>query len=644
MKKSPAILLSCLLLYSCTSVTVNDISDYLSGDTAKNNSGNLNMAPSVTPSSEVLIQQNTAKLTIKAPVIQEEPKYEVKFTYTGKFPDKLTGNANIEPTDMFVNVKSENWMISSQNRIIKYKFAESAWLNASGSIKTDAPKSLPLKWIIKVYHMDSNDKKYGSPLATAETSSEFSDVTWNGVTSDGKLAPDGKYTMEFIPDGFKAKPVSNFWALNNFPPPAADAPKPDYLPDQLLVKFKNTDLARGKYNITSTNSEGWSVVKIAPGMTVSSDDDNNKISRALNELATKISMDENALSAEPNILFQASYLPNDTLISQQYALTKVNAFDGWNITKGVNNVIIAVVDTGIDSTHPDLSNKTVPGFNLIDNNTNTKDDHGHGTHVSGIAAGIGDNNEGIAGLAMNCKIMPVKVLNASGQGSTLSVANGVKWAADNGAKVINMSLGSTMGSSALLDAIRYAVSKNVTIVVAMGNDGGNVKSYPAYYVNDEKSIVTVGSTDSNDERSYFSNYGSWITVAAPGTAILSTLPGYSVAMNSTGNKYGEASGTSMATPYVAGLAGLVISQDTSLTPAQVKQIIQNGTDDLGTAGFDQYFGYGRINAWKTLNGMLAQPLPTPSPTVTPSPTATPQSNPTSRPVNKGYGSLLLDIS
>jgi subtilisin family serine protease len=254
----------------------------------------------------------------------------------------------------------------------------------------------------------------------------------------------------------------------------------------------------------------------------------------------------------------------------------------------------------VDTRHPDLAANLVQGYSVLPG-SGPEDDHGHGTHVAGIIAAVGHNNQGIAGVAPHCKIMPVKVLNHEGKGDTGDIVAGLLWAVNNGAKVVNMSLGGTGGSRALMDAVAYAQSKDVLVVAAMGNDGANAQEYPAGY----PGVVAVGASDSTDEIASFSNFGTWISVAAPGEDILSTLPTHSVYVTETEGKdtsYDSMDGTSMASPFVAGLAALIRSQFPTMTAPLVKSRIEKSADDLGDPGFDNYFGHGRINAARAILG------------------------------------------
>ena len=301
---------------------------------------------------------------------------------------------------------------------------------------------------------------------------------------------------------------------------------------------------------------------------------------------------------EPNFKVKNNYTVSDQRSKDQQGLAVANLAKAWDITFGDPKVIIAVIDTGIDLGHPDLKNKLVPGYNIItQGKTPPKDDNGHGTHASGIAGAETNNKIGIAGTAPNCKIMPIKALDAKGSGDIYNVALGVIWAVDHGARVLNMSLGGP-NNETLKRAIEYALAKNVVVVTAMGNDGKNVKAYPAAF----PGVISVGSIDFNRSRSDFSNYGDWITVTAPGSQIMSTMPTYKTTMTEFEKEegYDYLDGTSMACPIVAGIAALVLSRNPGYTPAEVKERIQSTASDAGKKGYDNEYGYGIVNAAKAV--------------------------------------------
>ncbi|MSP12505.1 MAG: hypothetical protein EXR62_06055 [Chloroflexi bacterium] len=385
-------------------------------------------------------------------------------------------------------------------------------------------------------------------------------------------------------------------------PIGATQTDPGYVPDQVLVRFwvtvndVNQELVVTRYNaqiVKKIESIGVQVWSLPP----------NQMANVLASLRS-----ENAVEfAEPNYLAYISGAPNDASFAQQWALTKIQAAQAWDLGTGDPNIIVGVVDTGADFSHPDLAGKLVPGYNFVANSSNPQDDHGHGTHVSGITAAATNNGIGIAGVGYNVRVMPLKALSASGSGSHGDIANAIIYGADHGVRVINMSLGGSSTSATLQDAVNYAYNKGVTIVTAAGNDNSSVPSYPGGYPN----VIAVASTDSSDLKSSFSNYGSNISVAAPGSGILSSV---------VGGGYQAWSGTSMASPNVAGLVALIISAKPSLTNSQVRQIIQNSADDLGSPGWDQYFGYGRINAYKAMvQATSGNPVPTATSTPTPRP-------------------------
>ncbi|MDQ0876901.1 thermitase [Paenibacillus sp. V4I3] len=284
----------------------------------------------------------------------------------------------------------------------------------------------------------------------------------------------------------------------------------------------------------------------------------------------------------------ANFMPNDNLFSKyQWNLPLIETVQGWQLTRGTKDVIVAVVDTGVDLKHPDLRNQLLPGYNVISDNDNPQDDVGHGTHVTGVISALVNNNLGVAGMTWYNKVLPVKVLDQTGAGSTYSVAQGIIWAADHGAKVMNLSLGNYADSSFLHDAIRYAYNKDVALIAASGNDNTERPGYPAAY----PEVLAVAASDSQNNKAPFSNYGDYIAVTAPGVSIASTYPN---------NQYAALSGTSMASPHVTALAALVRSTNPSLKNTEVYEIIRQTAQDLGTKGRDKYFGFGLIDVVKAV--------------------------------------------
>lgn len=299
--------------------------------------------------------------------------------------------------------------------------------------------------------------------------------------------------------------------------------------------------------------------------------------------------------AEPNYRFSKQALPampNDEFYAPyQWNLTQIDIEKGWELTEGAKDVIIAIIDTGVDVKHQDLKEKTLAGYNVFDGSRDVTDTHGHGTHVAGIAAAVTNNIKGIAGIAKKNKILPIKVLNEKGEGTSFEVAEGIRYAVDNGASVINLSLGDYYDSRVLKEAVQYAYENDVVIVAASGNDNSGEPMYPAKY----KQVLTVGAVNEERKRSFFSNYGNHLDVAAPGEHIPSTFPDdYYVIM----------SGTSMAAPHVAGLAALIRSVNPRLSNEEIYDIIRKTANDLGKKGRDPYYGYGEINIEKALKEAL----------------------------------------
>jgi len=323
--------------------------------------------------------------------------------------------------------------------------------------------------------------------------------------------------------------------------------------------------------------------------------------------------------AEPDYIASVLNTPNDPYFTggYQWNMAKVQASSAWDVTTGSASVAVAILDTGVDLSHPDLQGKVVASVNFSDSST-VNDLNGHGTHLAGIVGAATNNSQGVAGLGYNTTVMNVKVMGDNGTGGYSWVAQGVVWAADHGAKVINMSLGAEFGSSTLEDAINYAWGKGVVVVAAAGNNASSTPFYPAAYPN----VIAVASTDYNDHLVSSSDYGDWVDVAAPGASIWSTLPN---------DRYDSRSGTSMASPHVAGLAGLVFTQvvdsnaDGRLND-EVRSCIEQNADNIGVAGI----GSGRINAYKAVlcSSMPPAPTPTATPPPAPTPTATPPPAPT----------------
>lgn len=328
-------------------------------------------------------------------------------------------------------------------------------------------------------------------------------------------------------------------------------------------------------------------------------------------IAQALSTDSNVEYAEPDYLAQAAFIPNDPHYSDQWGLPQIQTDLAWDMTQGSPAVAIAIVDTGIDLDHPDLSTELwinpgeipgngqdddgngyiddVNGWDWVNNDNEPQDDIGHGSHVAGTAAAATDNGIGVAGVCPNCRLMALKVLDAAGQGTYSDIAQGITYAADKGAKVINLSLGGYADAQLLRDAVAYTAQSSV-VVAAAGNDNKQDFFYPAAY-NDY--VVAVVATDNNDQKAAFSNYGDWIDLSAPGVSIWSTL---------YDDTYAAWSGSSMAAPFVAGVAGLVHSQHLDWSAGTVRGQLLHTADDIDTLnpGYEGKLGRGRVNAFQAL--------------------------------------------
>jgi subtilisin family serine protease len=321
---------------------------------------------------------------------------------------------------------------------------------------------------------------------------------------------------------------------------------------------------------------------------------------------------------EPNHVLQAVGTPNDPSWGSQYGPKKMQVDRAWDVYEPQAQTVVAVLDSGVDYNHSDLSsvlyrdaNGTVIGYNAFNGSTNAADDQGHGTHCAGTVAARINNGVGVAGIAGwnplqagaddYVKIMPVKVLDSTGNGTDATVANGIIWAADHGAKVVSLSLGGAGSSTTIYNAINYAWGKGCVIVAAAGNSGVSTQFYPAAYPN----VISVAATDGNDTLASFSNYGSWVKVAAPGVGIYSTYKG---------GGYASMNGTSMATPHVAGLAALLRSQSPNLSNSQVSSLITGNVDPYQPySGRTLGASAGRVNAYRALlaaRGTTTGPTPT----------------------------------
>jgi len=397
----------------------------------------------------------------------------------------------------------------------------------------------------------------------------------------------------------------------------SDAGRQKWVPNEIIVKFKKglsedhinqTNRRHGTYVLYTSPFAGFRRIKLPAGKTVK-------------QAVELYNREPDVEYAELNYYAYAFFVPDDPLYSYQWhfndTLAGINIEKAWDITTGNPNVIIAVLDTGVAYENfrsyqqaPDLANtRFVPGYNFIRNNAHANDDDGHGTHITGTLAQSTNNGLDVAGIAFNCSIMPVKVLNKRGEAPYTIIADGVYFAADNGADIINLSLGGPYDSATLRDAVAYAYGKGVTIVCAAGNEyeEGNPTMYPAAY---DDFCIAVGATRYDQTRAYYSTTGSYLDLTAPGGDLNVDQNGDGYYDGILQQTFGSSprdwdylwfyQGTSMAAPHVSGVAALLIS--TGVTgPDAIREALEGTAEDLGIPGWDVEYGWGLVDAYAALN-------------------------------------------
>jgi serine protease len=371
-----------------------------------------------------------------------------------------------------------------------------------------------------------------------------------------------------------------------------------YVPDQVLVTFKDgvsdTEKAQvhkslGALSTRESYARFYHVVSVPEG--------------AVEEMVSSYSRHPLVKFAEPDYLRFISFTPNDELYTYQWNFPQINLPSAWDRSTG-SGTTVAVVDTGVNPNGQDsFGNRLIQGHNFVKNTNDSSDDNGHGTHVAGTIGEETNNLTGCAGIAFNANILAVKVLNRRGVGYSSNINDGIRWAADNGADVINMSLGASTGSQTEEDAVNYAYNNGVVICAASGNESANTVGYPAAYEN----CIAVGATRYDKKVASYSNTGDALDIVAPGgdTSVDQNNDDYpdgilQETFQKTFLKYKWSyyffQGTSMATPHVSGLSALIISLHPTYTPAQVRNAIQSSAQDLGAPGWDPIYGWGLIDA------------------------------------------------
>jgi subtilisin family serine protease len=364
------------------------------------------------------------------------------------------------------------------------------------------------------------------------------------------------------------------------PPVARAALRPTYRPNVLLVQFRagvsgaRADALLSRLHVQTLERIahiGFRVLSVEP-------------SRRERVLA---SLDASSLveaAHRDEVLHVLRHAPNDTFYSYQWGLRLAAFPTASGRAHAARPVVVAVVDTGVDASQPDLAGVVLPGVNLLSADASSADDNGHGTAVAGVIAALADNAVGGSGVCGSCSILPIKAMGADGTGDLATVADGIVRATDLGARVIDLSLGAPLGMDALRQAVDYASSMGVVVVAAAGNDGGPTPVYPAGYTN----VLSVGATDRQDRLYPWSDYGRWVRVTAPGCNVVPKLHG----------GYGTFCGTSSAAPLVAGLAGLALAQSPHATSGQIVAAIQKTARRIKPGVL-----FGRIDATPALRAV-----------------------------------------
>jgi subtilisin family serine protease len=365
-----------------------------------------------------------------------------------------------------------------------------------------------------------------------------------------------------------------------------------YLPDELILRAsEHTTLKRleseldkhGIKIIRSVDQLGLVRVKLPEGLTVP---EAEKMMKDIGDVSETI---RNISTEVPKQIRELPMLGPGQMIKPVRGEGKklIKMGDALEQTTYGNGVIVALLDTGVDATHPDLSDRIIGGYNFVDDNADVTDVNTHGTACAGIISANSKSTEGVRGIAPEAYLLPVKVMNDTGKGESFAVIEGIVYAVDQGAKVLNLSIGTRGLSSALNDAITYAVDKGVLIVAAAGNDGTPEILMPAGY----KDVICVGAVDGNLQYAPFSNYGDKLDIVAPGVAINTTAPE---------GGYLEFSGTSAAAPFVSGALAALISKNPYETSAKIRERLLAGADNLGYSGRDEYYGEGMLNIKRAL--------------------------------------------
>lgn len=374
-----------------------------------------------------------------------------------------------------------------------------------------------------------------------------------------------------------------------------------YFPGELLVKFKSgvsTDKTESLHHQLGVSEVRKGLKDIFQIITVAAGKEQ--------EMAREYLQNPEVEYAEPNYYRSIYSTPNDPLYDLQWNFPLINLPDAWDISTGTD-VTVAVIDTGVNPFGFDgFGNRILWGYNAILKIPGGIDFHSHGTHVAGTIGQETNNTFGVAGIAYNVKILPVKVMLFLGFGLDSWIIDGITWAIDNDADIINLSLGGGSPSKAYEDVFDYAYEKGVTVVAAAGNDGSDTVGYPAAY----EKCIAVGAVRYDKSRTYYSNYGEALDLVAPGGDRKVDQNGdgfddgiYQETFWFLGLlwNYVYKSGTSMASPHVAGVAALVKSLHPEYGPDEIRQALQDTAEDLGDPGWDAMYGYGLVDAYAAVS-------------------------------------------
>ncbi len=400
------------------------------------------------------------------------------------------------------------------------------------------------------------------------------------------------------------------------PPPA---PAPDlwsypHAPGELLVGFRDGQPFGGEAAFSAAFDRYLSLNGVIGTSTAFGDQRTYRFSFASDEdLAARraaLLRDPRVAFAEPNYYLSIQSVespevmpigplkPNDEQYKQQWAMPKIGADVTWNTLTTGGPIVVAVLDTGASSTHPELKERLKPGRGFINDDPSTADDNGHGTFTAGLIAASGNNSIGIAGMSWGALIMPIKILDKDGLGTVANFAQGILYAVEQGAQIVNVSAGIPVPSAAMETAVSYATGKGVIVVAASGNKADGVPNYPAAYPN----VIAVSASTKDDKVADFSSFGSYVWVAAPGKDIFGTY-------YKDGDTYAQLSGTSASTPFVSGTIALMLSQRGTLTPKAIREILKATAVDIEAEGFDPKAGYGRLD---TLHAVILASTFTPT--------------------------------